>query len=176
MQLSTERLLLRPHQIDDWPAVYAYVNHPEVMRYRPNNVRAPEQIQAHLHRLVAAQQRQPRISYHFAIIELTKNQLIGWCGLSIKDDASQIAELGYDLEYHSWGKGYATEAAQAVIHFGFTNVHLHRIFAECHPANIPSQRVLQKNGMTYEGLLRKNTWVKGSWWDTCVYSILEEEW
>jgi [ribosomal protein S5]-alanine N-acetyltransferase len=176
MQLSTPHLLLRPHRVDDWPAVHAYVNHPEVLRYRPDDLRTPQDIQTHLQLLVAAQQRQPRTSYHFALIVLTEKQLIGWCGLSIKDDAGQIAELGYDLDYHHWGKGYATEAARAVVEFGFTQIGLHRIFAECHPANSASQRVMQKIGMSYEGQLRKNAWVKGSWWDTCVYSILEEEW
>ena len=176
MQLSTPRLLIRPHRADDWPALYAYVNHPEVLRYRPDGERTPHDLQAHLQHLVAVQQRQPRTSYHFALILLTEKLLIGWCGLSIKDAAGQIAELGYDLDYHHWGQGYATEAARAVVAFGFTQLQLHRIFGECHPANSASQRVMQKIGLSYEGTLRKNVWIKGSWWDTCVYGILEEEW
>lgn len=176
MHLSTPRLLLRPHRVDDWPALYAYVNHPEVLRYRPDGERTPQDLQAHVQHLVAAQQRRPRTSYHFALILATDDLLIGWCGLSLKDTSGQIAELGYDLAYHHWGKGYATEAARAVVTCGFTHLRLHRIFAECHPANTASQRVMQKSGMSYEGTLRKNVWIKGSWWDTCIYGILEEEW
>ncbi|MDQ2997057.1 MAG: GNAT family N-acetyltransferase [Chloroflexota bacterium] len=163
IQLQTERLSLRPHRADDWAAVGAYANHPGLLRYQPDDVRSPEQMQAHLQHLVAAQQREPRTSYHFAIILEANQRLIGWCGLSIKDRERQIAELGYDHDRTCWGMGYMTEAARAVIGWGFTTLKLHRIFAECHPANAASIRVMQKLGMTYEGHLRENVWVKGSW-------------
>ena len=108
---------------------------------------------------------------------LQANQrLIGWCGLSIKDRDRQIAELGYDLDHAYWGLGYTTEAARAVVDWGFLTLHMHRIFAECHPANTASQRVMHKIGMRYEGHLRENVWVKGSWWDTIIYAILKHEW
>jgi [ribosomal protein S5]-alanine N-acetyltransferase len=176
MQLQTERLILRPHRVDDWPAVAAYADHPDVLRYRPDDVRTAEQMRAHLEHLVAAQQREPRTSYHFAVVLKVEQRLIGWCGLSIKDREREIAELGYDLDRAYWGLGYMTEAARALVGWGFTAVHLHRIVAECHPANVASQRIMQKLGMTYEGHLRENVWVKGSWWDTIVYAILEREW
>src|SRR3954453_9232044 len=62
MQLRTERLILRPHRADDWSAVAAYANHPDVLRYRPDDVRLAEQMRAHLQHLVAAQLREPRTS------------------------------------------------------------------------------------------------------------------
>ncbi len=176
MQLQTERLTLRPHRVDDWPAVHAYVNHADVMRYRPDGVRSPEQMQAHLQHLVAAQQREPRTSYHFAAVLRADDRLIGWCGLSLKDRDRQIAELGYDLDRACWGAGYMTEAARALVGWGFAALRLHRVYAECHPANAASRRIVQKLGMTYEGHLRENIWVKGSWWDTIVYAVLEHEW
>ena len=176
VQLQTERLHLRPHRADDWPAVHAYANHPEVLRYRPDDVRSPEQIQAHLQHLVVLQRREPRTSYHFAIILSVTEQLIGWCGLSFEDQEQQIAELGYDLDYTYWGAGFMTEAASAVVGWGFTRLHLHRIIGQCHPANTASMRVMQKLGMTYEGHLRENVRVKGKWWDTIVYALLEREW
>ena len=176
MQLETERLSLRPHRADDWAAVAAYANHPDVLRYRPDSVRSPAQIQADLQHLVAAQQREPRTSYHFAVTLKDTQRLIGWCGLSIKDRERQVAELGYDLDRAYWRLGYTTEAARAVAGWGFTILKLHRIFAECHPANAGSMRVMQKLGMAYEGHLRENVWVKGSWWDTIIYAILEREW
>jgi RimJ/RimL family protein N-acetyltransferase len=176
MQLPTERLILRPHRADDWSAVAAYANHPDVLRYRPDVVRSPEQMRAHLQHLVAGQQRDPRTSYHFAVTLAANERLIGWCGLSIKDRERQSAELGYDLDRAYWGVGYMTEAARALVGWGFTTLGLHRIFAECHPANAASIRIMQKIGMTYEGHLRANVWVKGSWWDTIIYAILDHEW
>jgi [ribosomal protein S5]-alanine N-acetyltransferase len=176
MQLQTERLILRPHRTDDWAAVAAYANHPDVLRYRPDDVRSPAQMQAHLQHLVALQHHEPRTRYHFAIILNATDRLIGWCGLSFSDRARQIAELGYDLDRVYWRKGYMTEAAQALVDWGFRSLQLHRIVAECHPANAASMGVMQKLGMTYEGHLRQNVWVKGRWWDTIVYAILEQDW
>jgi len=176
MPLETERLSLRPHRADDWAVVAAYANHPDLLRYRPDDVRSPEQMQAHLQHLVEVQQREPRTSYHFAVILETNQRLIGWCGLVIKDRERQIAELGYDLDRPYWGLGYMTEAARAVVGCEFTTLNLHRIFAECHPANAASMRIMQKLGTIYEGHLRENVWVKGNWWDTIIYAILEHEW
>ena len=176
MQLQTERLILRPHRAADWSAVAAYVNHPDVLRYRPDDIRSPAQMQAHLQHLVALQHQEPRTRYHFAIILSATDRLIGWCGLSLNDRAHQIAELGYDLDRAYWGKGYMTKAVQALVDWGFSSLQLHRIVAECHPANVASMRVMQKLGMTYEGHLRENVWVKGSWWDTIIYAILEQDW
>ena len=85
-------------------------------------------------------------------------------------------ELGYDLDRTYWGLGYMTEAARAVVGCEFTTLNLHRIFAECHPANAASMRIMQKLGTIYEGHLRENVWVKGNWWDTIIYAILEHEW
>lgn len=176
MQLRTARLSLRPHRADDWSAVAAYANHPDVLRYRPDDVRSPEQLQVHLQHLVALQQCDPRTSYHFAVILSATERLIGWCGLSIVDQSHQIAELGYDLDHAYWGAGYMTEAAHELVGWGFTTLQLHRIMAECHPANVGSMRVMQKIGMIYEGHFRENVWVKGNWWDTVVYAILQQEW
>src|SRR5436853_5442606 len=107
-------------------------------------------MQAQLQHLVALQQREPRTSYHFAVVLTSTERLIGWCGLSLGDHAGQIAELGYDLDRAYWGLGYMTEAAQAVVSWGFTALHLHRIVAKCHPANAASMRIMQKVGMRYE--------------------------
>ncbi|HEU4785039.1 MAG TPA: GNAT family protein, partial [Ktedonobacterales bacterium] len=59
---------------------------------------------------------------------------------------------------------------------GFTNLRLHRVFAECHPDNVASARVMQRLGMTYEGRLREIEWAGGGWWDMLHYAILDHEW
>ena len=176
MQLQTEQLILRPHRADDWSAVAAYAYHPDVLRYRPDDIRSPAPMQAHLQHLVDLQHQQPRTSYHFAITLSARDRLIGWCGLSLSDRAHRIAELRYELDRAYWGMGYVTEAAQALVDWGFSSLQLHRIVAECHPANAASMRVMQKLGMIYEGHLRESVWVKGSWWDTIISAMLESDW
>ena len=83
---------------------------------------------------------------------------------------------GYCLNRDYWGHGYATEAAQAVISFGFEQLGLHRIFAICDPCNVASWRVLARAGMRREGHLLEDRWQKGQWRDSYLYAILEREW
>jgi RimJ/RimL family protein N-acetyltransferase len=84
--------------------------------------------------------------------------------------------MGYELDPNYWGKGYATEAATAVLNFGFAELKVHRIGANAVAENTASLRVLEKIGMQYEGRLRENKWMKDRWWDTVLYGILEYEW
>jgi ribosomal-protein-alanine N-acetyltransferase len=85
-------------------------------------------------------------------------------------------DIGYELSPVHWGHGYATEAARAIVRFGFTELHLHRVWSWCIADNVGSARVLEKIGMRREGRLRDKEYFKGSWWDTLFYAILEEEW
>jgi RimJ/RimL family protein N-acetyltransferase len=63
-----------------------------------------------------------------------------------------------------------------MIEFGFNGLGLHRIWAECVAENQASARVLEKLGMQREGRLREKRWMKGRWWDTLIYAILEPAW
>ena len=71
--------------------------------------------------------------------------------------------------------GYGTEAAAALIDYGFQNLSLHRIWAQAAPENEASLRVLEKLGMTYEGLVRGIVLKDGRWRDAHQYSILEDD-
>ena len=81
----------------------------------------------------------------------------------------------YELDPRYWGCGYATEAARALLAFGFKELGLHRIWARCIAENVAS-RVLEKISIRQEGRLREKEWMKGRWWDTLLYTILEHEW
>ncbi|WP_269433171.1 GNAT family N-acetyltransferase [Paenibacillus sp. FJAT-27812] len=72
-------------------------------------------------------------------------------------------------------KGFATEAAKALLEFGFRELGLHRIFATCRPDNLGSAKVLQKIGMSYEGHIREHKRHNEKWLDSHQYSILESE-
>jgi hypothetical protein len=74
-----------------------------------------------------------------------------------------------------WGKGYATETANALVDFGFDKLNLHRVFATCDPANTASAHVLEKIGMKREGRMREHMWARGKWRDSLLYAILEHE-
>ena len=85
------------------------------------------------------------------------------------------ADIGYELAPDQWGRGYATEAARAIVAFGFTELRLHRISAWCIAENTASAHVLEKIGMWLEGRLRENEYFKDRWWDTLLYAMLETD-
>lgn len=66
--------------------------------------------------------------------------------------------------------------ATVLVSYGFNELLLHRIIATCDPRNGASARVLEKSGMTKEGKMRENIWIKDEWRDSLMYSILEHEW
>lgn len=85
------------------------------------------------------------------------------------------AELGYVIAREYWGKGYATEAIKLAVKSGFADLEIERIEAFVDPDNVASQRVLEKNGFTKEGLLRSCIVQKGKVKDRIIYSILKAE-
>lgn len=174
--LETSRLLLRDFEETDWQAVHRYAADPKVVRYMTWGPNTEEETRTYLALTRAAQQSQPRLDFELALILKSKQRLIGGCGLHLTNLPHQEAELGYYLERAAWKQGYATEAALAMLAFGFEHVGLHRIFATCDPANTGSARVLEKIGMHYEGRLREHLWVKERWRDSLLYAVLEQEW
>jgi RimJ/RimL family protein N-acetyltransferase len=133
-------------------------------------------VQAFVQMFIDHQSTQPRTKYQFAVVVRESGQLMGNCGVRKESAEAQIADMGYELDPNYWGKGYATEAATAVLNFGFAELKVHRIGANAVAENTASLRVLDKIGMQYEGRLRENKWMKDRWWDTVLYSILEYEW
>jgi ribosomal-protein-alanine N-acetyltransferase len=111
----------------------------------------------------------------FAIVDNATGRLAGAISLMIKPEHRR-AELGYWIALTSWNRGYATEASQRIIDFGFEVLGLHRIEARHFVRNPASGRVMQKLGMKPEGIERD--WaIKWDRFETlAVYSILEPEW
>ncbi len=103
--------------------------------------------------------------------------LIGVIEIGIDQDPDQRrGTLGYWIGVPFWNKGFATEAARAMLAFGFSRRHLHRIDARHLALNPASGRVMEKVGMTREGLLRAHFFKQGEYHDIVQYGILHEEW
>jgi ribosomal-protein-alanine N-acetyltransferase len=176
MELRTERLLLREFVEDDWPAVHEYGSDPEVVRFMPWGPNTEDDTRAFVARALAAQREEPRREYHAAATLLDGGRLIGACSLHLGNPLHRSAMLGYCYARASWGHGYATEAARALVGFGFRELGLHRVWASCDAENIASARVMEKIGMTREGRLRQDANLHGRWRDSYVYGVLEGEW
>jgi RimJ/RimL family protein N-acetyltransferase len=97
--------------------------------------------------------------------------LIGAVGLALVME-DRRAELGYWIGLPWWNRGYATEASRAVVDFGLSALGLHRVMARHMARNPSSGRVMEKIGMTKEGVLRHHALKWGEFEDLVVYAVL----
>lgn len=176
MQFNTSRLLLREYVPDDWRAVLAYQRDPRYLRYYTWNDRTEEDVRDFLQQLIDSRHEHPRKKFAFAVTLKFNGQLIGNCNIRKHRAEDLVAEIGYEIAPAHWSNGYATEAARAIVEFGFHELKLHRIAAWCIADNTASAHVLEKIGMQLEGRLREQENIKGNWWDVLLYGILDREW
>ncbi len=171
--IETGRLVLREFTMDDYEAAHAYASDPRVVEYMSFGPNTPEDTNRFLERAIEKQRQSPRTGYTLALT--IGGELIGGCGLTITDAKLGEGEIGYCMRPEHWGRGIGTEAAGALIGFGFRELGLHRIIAKCDPMNVASWRVMEKNGMRREGRLRENVEIRGERRDSLLYSILRHE-
>jgi RimJ/RimL family protein N-acetyltransferase len=175
MELETPRLILREFRADDWPTVLAYQSEPQFLRYYHWDGRTAQDAKDFVQMFLDQQAARPRLKYQLAITRKGDDTLIGNCGIRLDTPDAMIGDIGYELAIEHWGQGYATEAAQAIVDYGFDVLGLHRIWAWCISENSASAHVLEKLGMQREGCLRENEFFKGRWWDTYLYGVLAHE-
>jgi [ribosomal protein S5]-alanine N-acetyltransferase len=112
---------------------------------------------------------------NFAIRLLPDGRLIGSAGLRDIDPEHLQAELGFWIGREWWGRGYAREAARAVIQFGFDSLGLNRICAYHMARNPAAGKVLKALGMRQEGLLRQRVRKWGVYEDVVLYAIVRDD-
>jgi RimJ/RimL family protein N-acetyltransferase len=151
VRIVTERLLLRDFREEDWPDAHAYRSDPEVARFMlTHEPERPEQTRAWLDRVIAQTREQPPTRRTLAIVLQAEGRVIGQIhiGPSASDfPAEGEVGFGYMLHRDAWGQGYASEAARAIVGFGFEVLGARLISAWCFEANRASARVLQKAGL-----------------------------
>jgi [ribosomal protein S5]-alanine N-acetyltransferase len=173
--LETKRLILRPFTLQDAPVVHDLVSAREIADTTLAIPHPYEQGMAEA--WIGSQQKgfDQGNSVHFAITVRESSQLVGSIGLQIHPIHS-YAEMGYWMGVPYWGRGYCTEAVGAVIEYGFEDKGLNRIFAVHFKRNPASGRVMQKNGMVYEGCLHQHVRKWDGYEDLMQYGILQTEW
>lgn len=102
-------------------------------------------------------------------------KLIGTCGYHSLEDESLRAEIGYELAKNYWGQGFMKEALGAIIKLGFHEMSLNRIQALVEPKNSSSVGLLEKIGFSREGILREYEYLRGSFKDVVMLSMLRSD-
>lgn len=175
IELTTERLLLRPLATSDFEAVREFAADPQVWQWIGRGTSTEAETRAFLHECEEKWAAAPQVAWHFAVTLRATGDLAGTCDIRTYGDRSE-ALIGYAFQQRYWGQGYATEAARALLDFGFGELGFHRIAANVWAPNLPSCRVLEKVGMTREGCRREAALKDGQWYDLIQYAMLAREW
>lgn len=169
--LSTPRLILRALQPSDLDDLYEYASDPEIDEYVPwehyNNI---EEARENLNEFLEDYEKHGLGAW--GIEHRTERKLIGIINLSRPHPINRRVEMGYTISRAYWGKGYATDAVQAVIQFGFEKMNLVRIEAVVLPENLASTRVLEKSGLQFEGVLHSYQVWRNKPRDLLMYAII----
>jgi ribosomal-protein-alanine N-acetyltransferase len=145
--IETPRLRMRPTRVDDAPALHAIYAHPDVARWIGPHL--ADELVAEIEKQIAIQ-AQHGFSI-FALEDRATGELLGDCGLQPLEHEGPEIEIGWDVAPHAWGRGYATEAARAVLQHAFGPWSLDRVVAVIKHGNVASQRVATRAGLAAEG-------------------------
>ena len=173
--LETARLRLRPYSDADIPQLLPLIGAREVAA---NSLRIPHpytEQDARDFLVRISDGSETRVAVTLLSDGPLNGRLIGGVGLRFAFQ-HQHAELGYCIGVPFWGNGYATEAARAMLGYGFETLNLHRIFASHFKPNAASGRILVKLGMRHEGCQREHIRKWDQFVDLELYGMLRREW
>lgn len=172
--LTTERLKLRLFNQDDEANEIRLQQDPEVMKYiRPPQTE--EQVKEYMVKLLSPYQGEEGVWQGFCVDRIDDNQSIGAVSFRFESIDFAIVELGYRFDTKFHGKGYATEAVDALLGWLFQEINIHKAVAKCDPDNIGSFKVMEKLNMQKEALLRQHYKLGEHYTDELIYGILSDE-
>jgi ribosomal-protein-alanine N-acetyltransferase len=177
-RIETPRLVLRPFERRDVDAFCEIAGQEEVLKFLPSTDRmSRDELEGVFGWVVNCYETNTvaKISkFTLAVILRQAGELVGWCGLGpLEYDESEI-ELYFVISHERWGIGLATEAAQALLEYAFDTLGLRRVVAVAAPENRASVRVLQKIGMTRQGVVRGVSAAYRDYEGHACYSITRE--
>lgn len=173
--LETERLILRPFRIEDSKDLYEILSNENVTKLtRMDTYTNINEVINTINKYINFKEEEGQ-TQAWAIEYKQNGKMIGRIRYSYWDTNNDRAEIGYYLNEEYWGKGIMPEALKKVIEFGFTKMALHRIELRCSVENQRSTKVIEKAGLTYEGIQREVQLQKGEYKDKKLFSILKQE-
>lgn len=175
--IVTERLRLRPFSRGDVDAVFAYRSRSDVAEFLfdapMNHEECAEAVRLRTGQIAFTGEGDKIV---LAVERVEDGRLIGEVSLIWRSLVDLQAEVGYIFHPDAHRQGYASEAARALVAFGFEVMGLHRIYARCDARNGPSARVMKRLGMREEAHFREHMQVKGRWDEELICAILDREW
>jgi RimJ/RimL family protein N-acetyltransferase len=174
--MHTSRLVIRPLQTDDAGDLAERRSDPRVARYQSWALPyPPARAQQLVDRVVAMDGPQDEAWWMAAIVEADGRASVGDVAVHLTSEG-RTAEIGYTLSPDHWGRGFATEAVEAMVEYLFDGFGVTRVFGMIHPDNVASARVLERCGLVYEGQTRRSYWVGDECTDDRLYGMTRPDW
>jgi ribosomal-protein-alanine N-acetyltransferase len=173
--LSTPKLIIRDVRALDAAAFHGYMQHEDYWRDLPLDPPSTASVAGMLARWLKDQTKQPRTSFAMAATDKATGKVIGEAIFHIRSLRWQQGEIGWGLSSDHVGQGLGTEIGRAMLGLAFDKFRLHRVYAQCRVENRASRRIMEKLGMSEEGILRENVLARGEWWSSVQCAILASE-
>jgi len=174
VELTGKIVQVRDFKPGDVDQVLDLVGDDRVTRWLSFDSRTREQAAAMLAGVTERARQHPRTEYYLAVCPIGEDRIVGFVRLALS--GVQAGKLGAAVSSDRQRHGYASDAVQLIIEFGFATLGLHRISAAIGPDNTASIAGVTKLGFSYEGRLRDHVYTNGAWRDSLLYSLLEDEW
>lgn len=174
--IRTARLRLNPVTVENAEALWTILQQPDLRTYQD----LPTVAAAAFSALVARRPKRlhPGASGRFEwLIHVTGTRKpVGWVSLRVAERDLASGEIGYSIVRDARGKGVASEAVRALLNEAFEEAGLSRVNAYCVPENMPSRRLLERLGFTFDGVLPHGATVSGTPVDVLMHRMSREEW
>jgi RimJ/RimL family protein N-acetyltransferase/ribosomal protein S18 acetylase RimI-like enzyme len=174
--IRTERLLIRPFQPNDLAAYFARRNDPDVARFQDWELPYPMERAEKVVSAVVAMEGPENDKWWTAVVcDPDTGEVFGDVGTELSWQG-RTAEVGFTFAKEHWGKGYASEAVEALVGYLFDGLNVTRVFGMLHPDNRASAMVLERTGFLFEGETKSSFWVGEELSDDWIYGMTRPDW
>ena len=176
MEFESKRLYFKEVESSDLKFIHQLHTNRLVEQYSTLGIPSDiSQTKERIDEMIKEQYNNKRKLYNWKVLIKDTNEFIGLAGISLSLDKFKLGEIYYELHPDYWSKGFGTEISKQLIKIGFEEFKLHKVEAGVATENINSIRILEKCGMTREGLRRKILPIRGEWKDNYHYAIVEDD-
>lgn len=176
--MESSRLIYRKLQGSDFEVFNSLYSNPAVMKYAYSDCLNSSEEALEAFKSTLEHQDSRHSCCEYVALLRNSNQAVGIVDYDVllEHDHGGILEIGYFIKPEYWGQGFGVEMAGALIDEVFGNTKVHKIVASCNSNNGKSEHIMQKLGMTKEGIFRKVRYKNNRWEDEIKYGLLKEEW
>ncbi|MGI4788024.1 MAG: GNAT family N-acetyltransferase [Janthinobacterium lividum] len=176
LTVITERLIIRKPSVTDLDDYLAYFNHPASLTLQSIKPKTEAEAREFLARQAEVETDDTGGWVMLAVELKNERKVIGEVGIFLTPQPQSQGDIGWSIHPDYQRQGYATEAAQVLFSYAFSERQLHRVTSRGDASNAASFRIMERLGMRREAHLRQSRFQDGAWQDEYQYGILRDEW